>query len=98
MSESEIEQWAQKIAKGHARRKHWPSLSEAQLAEKIRSILRDPRRSYPPGDGHPWKIIEANDRERTILILDEGSDDGGTCFAPDYTGYFDDQVEIHGAE
>lgn len=82
---------ARRIAKGHARTKHWPGLTEEQLARKIEDIFENFRRCFPPGTGHSRKFYEGHDG--TIVIVDDSIADNGTVFIPDRRNYFDDLVD-----
>jgi hypothetical protein len=86
----DLDEVAGRIARGHAK-KHWPALSERELAGKVRGIFEEFKRSYPPlGDGR--KIYQAIDG--TIVIVDPQHPDSGTVFLPDDpSGYFDRLVE-----
>src|SRR5262249_125701 len=92
----ELRVWARRIAGGHTKEKHWNNWTEVEVIEKIVEVLKNPKRSYPPLEGHPWKIYAGKDE--LIVIRDAISDERGSAFYPDYDGYFDDQVEAFGEE
>ena len=74
---------AERIGRGHARRTHYPDLSEEELAGKVQHVIDDFDRTYPPGEGAPSSGRKIWIKGETVVIKDPANPDGGTVFEPD---------------
>ncbi len=74
--------FAKRLAGGHSREKHYPGLTEEELAQRIQDVIDNFDRSYPAFEGAPSSGRKIWIKGKTVVIRDPANPDGGTVFEP----------------